>query len=628
MTMLTSIECPGEGTGVIQKLKPVINVIFEPAGKWFETYCLRRKQRQTLSSGSTGLLSSSSSEESLVESDLTPEDNEDLDYLHSLDPKEWKQQDHYAVLGLRNLRYKASDDDIKRAYKKKVLKHHPDKRRHAGLSVKDEENDYFTCITRAFECLGVPAKRKSYDSVDPKFDDDVPDKFCPETEEFYEVFHDVFDRNSRWSTVQPVPKLGSGDASIDYVNRFYSFWFDFDSWREFSYEDEEEKEKGENREERRWIELQNKSQRKEKKKEETSRMRKMVELAYENDPRIKKYKEDEKKRKEAEKEAKKAERKAKFDEEERIRKAAEEEMRLLREKEEEEKRVKADAEKKEKEAYKKALKKEKSKLRTLAKDNNYYAKDDQETLNNMQELERLLEALDLSNMKSLNDNLVSTTDSASVFSAKLAEVNEQLEKEKLEGVTAAQRAAQAASASTPSEGGKLWSEEETQLLVKAVNMFPAGTANRWDVIASFIVQHASASQLRTAKEVLQKAKALSKMDAVLKDEANKNAFQNFNTKSKSNESKKATEEKKVENQPATQRYEVTGENPSPWSTEEQQLLEQALKTYPAALGAERWERISECVPSRSKKECMKRYKELAEMVKAKKAAMAAAAGKK
>jgi hypothetical protein len=34
-----------------------------------------------------------------VESDLTPEDNEDLDYLHSLDPKEWKQQDHYAVLG-------------------------------------------------------------------------------------------------------------------------------------------------------------------------------------------------------------------------------------------------------------------------------------------------------------------------------------------------------------------------------------------------------------------------------------------------------------------------------------------------------------------------------------------------
>ena len=97
------------------------------------------------------------------------------------------------------------------------------------------------------------------------------------------------------------------------------------------------------------------------------------------------------------------------------------------------------------------------------------------------------------------------------------------------------------------------------------------------------------SQLRTAKEVLQKAKVLQKMDSVLKDEANKNAFQTFaaGASAKSNESKKATEEKKVENQAGTQRFEVTGDNPNPWSTEEQQLLEQALKTYPASLGAER-----------------------------------------
>ena len=98
------------------------------------------------------------------------------------------------------------------------------------------------------------------------------------------------------------------------------------------------------------------------------------------------------------------------------------------------------------------------------------------------------------------------------------------------------------------------------------------------------------SPLRTAKEVLQKAKALQKMDSVLKEEANKNAYQTFaaGVSAKSNESKKATEEKKVENQAGTQRFEVTGDNPNPWSTEEQQLLEQALKTYPASLGAERY----------------------------------------
>lgn len=31
------------------------------------------------------------------------------------DPKQWKDQDHYAVLGLSALRYKATADQIKRA---------------------------------------------------------------------------------------------------------------------------------------------------------------------------------------------------------------------------------------------------------------------------------------------------------------------------------------------------------------------------------------------------------------------------------------------------------------------------------------------------------------------------------
>ena len=32
--------------------------------------------------------------------------------------------------------------------KKKVLMHHPDKRRAKGKQVKEGEDDYFTCITR------------------------------------------------------------------------------------------------------------------------------------------------------------------------------------------------------------------------------------------------------------------------------------------------------------------------------------------------------------------------------------------------------------------------------------------------------------------------------------------------
>ena len=44
-----------------------------------------------------------------------------------------------------------------------------------------------------------------------------------------------------------------------------------------------------------------------------------------------------------------------------------------------------------------------------------------------------------------------------------------------------------------------------------------------------------------------------------------------------------------------------------WTPEDQKLLEQALKTYPASL-ADRWDRIADCVPNRTKKECMARFK--------------------
>lgn len=65
--------------------------------------------------------------------------------------------------------------------------------------------------------------------------------------------------------------------------------------------DEESKESATDRDERRWIDKQNKAARAKRKKEETARLRQLVDNAYACDPRILKFKQEEKRRKEEEK---------------------------------------------------------------------------------------------------------------------------------------------------------------------------------------------------------------------------------------------------------------------------------------------------------------------------------------
>lgn len=62
------------------------------------------------------LTRASVSESSDEEEDLSQyQFEDDLEYLRSLDPRDWKDQDHYAVLGLKDLRHRATEDLIKRA---------------------------------------------------------------------------------------------------------------------------------------------------------------------------------------------------------------------------------------------------------------------------------------------------------------------------------------------------------------------------------------------------------------------------------------------------------------------------------------------------------------------------------
>lgn len=183
-----------------------------------------------------------------------------------------------------------------------------------------------------------------------------------------------------------------------------------------------------------------------------------------------------------------------------------------------------------------------------------------------------------------------------------------------------------------------WSMEMTQLLIKAVNLFPAGTNQRWDVVANFLNQHGTFTDERrfNAKEVLNKAKDLQNTDfskSSLKKVANEEAFDQFEKERKKvaatvdDTSISQSDTVKLVN--GTSKPKMNGDVPKPekevpkedktWTKTEQELLEQAMKTFPNST-PERWDKIADCIPNRSKKDCMKRYKELVELVKAKKQA--------
>ncbi|CAN6652936.1 zuotin [Trichomonascus vanleenenianus] len=304
--------------------------------------------------------------ESNGDEDILEDEPEDPDMLLQ-DPKQWKEQDHYAVLGLSKHRYKATEEQIRIGHRRKVLKHHPDKKAAAGVD-EEEADNFFKCIQKAFELLLDPVKRRQFDSVDKKADVPPPSKKAKG--DFIELWAPVFEAEARFSNITPVPMLGTMESSKEEVDKFYAFWYNFDSWRSFEYLDEDVPDDTSNRDNKRYVEKKNKNARTKRKTEDTARLRKLVDDCMSVDPRIKMFKEAERKAKEQRKwereagarAAAEAERKAK---EEAERKKAEEEASAKAAKE---------SSKKNKEAAKNAKKKNKRTIRNAAKE--AYGEDD------------------------------------------------------------------------------------------------------------------------------------------------------------------------------------------------------------------------------------------------------------
>ena len=76
--------------------------------------------------------------------------------------------------------------------------------------------------------------------MDPTFDENVPSEKEINDKNYFEILGPMFEANARFSKKRPVPLLGDINSAKHETDKFYEFWYNFESWRVFNYLDEED----------------------------------------------------------------------------------------------------------------------------------------------------------------------------------------------------------------------------------------------------------------------------------------------------------------------------------------------------------------------------------------------------
>uniref|UniRef100_A0ABI7XUX6 DnaJ heat shock protein family (Hsp40) member C2 n=1 Tax=Felis catus TaxID=9685 RepID=A0ABI7XUX6_FELCA len=109
--LLLPSAADGQGTAITHALTSASTLCqVEPVGRWFEAFVKRRNRN-----ASASFQELEDKKELSEESEDEELQLEEFPMLKTLDPKDWKNQDHYAVLGLGHVRYKATQRQIKAA---------------------------------------------------------------------------------------------------------------------------------------------------------------------------------------------------------------------------------------------------------------------------------------------------------------------------------------------------------------------------------------------------------------------------------------------------------------------------------------------------------------------------------
>ena len=149
---------------------------------------------------------------------------------------------------------------------------------------------------------------------------------------------------------------------------------------------------------------------------------------------------------------------------------------------------------------------------------------------------------------------------------------------------------------------KEWTDKEKADLIKAVVKFPAGSSNRWNRIAEFV-------ETRTVNDCIS-------MEKQMKTNFNSSLFSNLNAATWNQNGASS-----VTDAPTLADHQYNEDTSSQvkklnWTQEQQSFFEKSLKQFTKET-PNRWERISESVPGKSKDECIERFKALCESLKKK-----------
>ena len=200
--------------------------------------------------------------------------------------------DWYKLLGLEKEALDATPDMVTAQFKKLIPRFHPDKARASGGGATegkqadiDTENVYLA-LSKAQEVLLDVMKRRIFDS-NYDFDESIPSE--KDKTDFYLAYGPVFDRNARFSVRKPVPRLGDAETDEAVVRKFYQFWFDFETWRDFSSLGKHNIDQAEGRDEKRHRQLENKKDAEKGLLIEVKRLNQLVTRAHSKDPRVQAY---------------------------------------------------------------------------------------------------------------------------------------------------------------------------------------------------------------------------------------------------------------------------------------------------------------------------------------------------